>query len=235
MGFGDWLRNVSLPPPVTRHTDTDPSAYPLEWQLDAVVWHQVHGGVNPEAVPAIYAALDLIASSIAQFDTYETTPLSRNPDQFATRYDFLFETAWSLAYHGDAYWLLTPTDRGVETMQVLDPADVDVSWNSGMGRRLREYRWLGKPIPWRWSPEAVPPRGIAHLRFHPEPGRLTGLSPIEAARLTWDGAGYSERWGSTLFGASGVPSGVITAPDPANRDRVGDATYPMGDRPQRRP
>ena len=205
MGFGEWLRNVSLPPPVVRHTDTDPSAYPLDWQLDAVMWHQHHGAISPLGVPAVYAAIDLIAGSIARLKTEPETPLSRDPDTFATRFDFLFETVHSLAWHGDAYWLLTPTERGVDSMQVLDPVDLGVTWDDTLGRRLRAYTWRGK--------EVTSDR-IRHLRFHPRPGELNGLSPIEAARLTWEGAAYSERWGSTLFGASGVPSGVLTAPTP---------------------
>ena len=203
MGFLAWLRGDDIPKLETRHTDTDPSAYPIDWQLDAVIWHQHHGDISPLAVPAVYAALDLIAGSIARLRTDPETPLSRDPDTFATRYDFLFETVHSLGWHGDAYWLLTPTDRGVDSMQVLDPSDIGVTWDDTLGRRLRAYTWRGK--------EVTSDR-IRHLRFHPRPGELNGLSPIEAARLTWEGAAYSERWGSTLFGSSGVPSGVIEVP-----------------------
>ena len=66
-------------------------------------------------------------------------------------------------------------------MQVLDPADVDVEWDDTLGRRRRKYRWKTKDVP--------APR-ITHLRFHPRSGELEGLSPIEAARLTWEGAAY---------------------------------------------
>ena len=79
-------------------------------------------------------------------------------------------------------------------MQVLDPGDVDVEWDDTLGRRRRKYRWKTKD---------VPSERITHLRFHPRPGELEGLSPIEAARLTWEGAAYSEEWGSSLFSASG--------------------------------
>jgi HK97 family phage portal protein len=203
----DWF--FADPAPIeSRHTDTDPSAYPLEWQLDAVVWHQVHGGLHPEAVPAIYAATDLIASSIGRLDTFTSTPLSRQPDPFDTRFDFLFESAWSLAFHGDCFWLLTLTDRGVDSLQVLDPSDVGVDWDDTFGRRIRTYTYQGR---------AVPTSRIRHLRFHPRSGQLLGLSPIDAARLTWDGAASSESWGSSLFGASGVPSGVIEVPTPLTK------------------
>jgi HK97 family phage portal protein len=183
-----------------RHTDTDPSAYPLEWQLDAIVWHQGHGQISPEAVPAVYAAIDLISASVARLDTFTSTPLSRQPDPFSTRFDFLFETVWSLAWSGDAFWLLTPTDRGIDSMQVLDPALVDVEWDDTLRRRLRTYRYETRDLP---------SERIRHLRFHPRPGELRGLSPIEAARQTWEGAAHSEGWGSSLFSASGVPSGVL--------------------------
>ena len=77
-----------------------------------------------------------------------------------------------------------------------------VEWDDTLKRRLRTYTWLGKE---------VPSERIRHLRFHPRAGELRGLSPIEAARVTWEGAAASERWGSNLF-ADGVPSGVLTAP-----------------------
>jgi len=209
MGFLEWLRG-DLPPPLeTRHTDTDPSAYPIDWQLDAVVWHQVHGQVDPERVPAVYAAVDLIAASIAQLETTTTTPLSRRPDPFDTRFNFLFETAHSLAWHGDAFWLQTlfrdpgTETRSIESLQVLPPADVEVTWDDTPGRTRRAYQWKGAEID---------RDRITHLRFHPRPGDLLGLSPIEAARQTWEGAAWAEEYGSTLFGASGVPSGVIKVP-----------------------
>ena len=158
-----WLRGVE--PQETFHTDTDPSAYPIEYQLDSVMWHQHNGAISPLAVPAVYAALDLISASIAQLETQPAPPLSLNPDPFSTRYDFFFETVWSLAWHGDAYWLKTPTERGVDSMQVLDPDDVDVEWDDTLGRRRRTYRWQTKP---------VPTERISHLRFHPRPGEPEG-------------------------------------------------------------
>jgi HK97 family phage portal protein len=204
---------TGAPPAEVRHTDTDPSAYPLEWQLDAVVWHQTHGPISSEAVPAVYAAIDLIASSVARLDTLTSTPLSRSPDQFDTRFNFFFETAWSLAWAGDAYWLKTPNNspdaRGIDSLQVIPPSDVDVNWDDTLGRRLRNYRWLTREIP---------AERIEHLRFHPRPGELHGLSPIEAARETWEGAAHSERWGSGLFAGSGVPSGVLNVPTPLSKE-----------------
>jgi HK97 family phage portal protein len=211
MGLLGWFRGDETPHLETRHTDTDPSAYPIEWQLDAVVWHQYHGQVSPERVPAVYAAIDLISASVAQLETVETTPLSRQPDPFDTRFNFFFETVQSLCWHGDAFWLLTPTDRGIDSMQVLDPADVDVEWDDQFRRRLRSYRW---------KTEEVARSRISHLRFHPRAGQLEGLSPIEAARMTWEGAAYSEEYGSSLFGASGVPSGVLTAPTALSKEEA---------------
>jgi HK97 family phage portal protein len=202
MGLWSWLSGAESNREV-RHTDTDPSAYPIEWQLDAVVWHQNHGPLSAEAVPAVYAAIDLIASSIAGLDTDPETPLTRRPDPFDTRFEFLFETVWSLCWEGDAYWLIAPTERGVDSLRVLPPGDVAVAWEDTYGRDVRKYAWLGKE---------VPADRIRHLRFHPRPGQLEGLSPIEAAWQTWQGAAASESWGSGLFGSSGVPSGVLEAP-----------------------
>jgi HK97 family phage portal protein len=202
MGLISWLKGDDLQSIEKRHTDTEPSAYPIDWQLDSVIWHTHHGPISAEAVPAVYAALDLIGSSVAQLETLEETPLLRKPDPFSSRFEFFFETVWSLAWHGDAYWLLTPTERGIDSMQVLPSADVGVDWDDTLRRRLRTYTWLGKE---------VPSERIRHLRFHPRPGELRGLSPIEAARVTWEGSAASEIWGSQLF-VDGVPSGVLTAP-----------------------
>jgi HK97 family phage portal protein len=183
----------------------------LEWQLDAVVWHQVHGWLDPEAVPAIYAATDLISATVGRLDTHTSTPLSRKPDPFDTRFNFFFDTTWSLCFHGDAYWLLTETERGVDSMQVLPAKDIGVAWDDAFGRRVRVYTFQGRTIP---------SGRIRHLRFHPRPGELEGLSPIEAARLTWEGAAGSESWGSSLFAASGVPSGVIEVPTALTTDEA---------------
>lgn len=213
MGLLGWLRGDVQPELEVRHTDTDPSAYPLEWQLDAVVWHQHHGQISPERVPAVYAAVDLIAASIAQLSTIPDTPLSRLPDPFDTRYNFFFETVWSLCWHGDAFWLQSQLERSVESLQVLPAKDVTVAWDDEDARRRRRYEWRLEPV----SRER-----ISHLRFHPRPGELLGLSPIEAARLTWEGAAYSEEYGSSLFGASGVPSGVLKAPTALTADEAGE-------------
>ena len=67
-----------------------------------------------------------------------------------------------------------------------------------------------------------PPNGSAILRFHPRPGELEGLSPIEAAWLTWVGGAASEEWGSSLFSASGVPSGVLKAPTPLTAEEAAE-------------
>ena len=61
---------------------------------------------------------------------------------------------------------------------------------------------------------------ITHLRFHPRSGELEGLSPIEAAWSTWVGGAASEEWGSSLFTASGVPSGVLKAPTPLTAEEA---------------
>lgn len=207
MGFLDWLRGDTPPELELRHTDTEPSAYPIDFQLDSVMWHQHNGPMSSEAVPAVYAAIDLISASIAQLGTFTETPLSRRPDPFSTRSEFFFETTRSLCFHGDAFWLLTRLDRGVESLQVLDPREIEVSWDD-LPRRRRSFRWNGQP---------VDANRIEHLRFHPRPGELLGLSPIEAARLTWEGAAASEVWGSSLFAESGVPSGVLEVPTPLDK------------------
>ena len=222
MGFLEWLRG---PEPVeTRHTDTDPSAYPIEWQLDAVMWHQHHGQISPLAVPAVYAAIDLISASIAQLETSPAPPLSLNPDPFSTRYDFFFETVWSLCWHGDAFWLKTPTDRGIDSMQVLDPEDVDVEWDDTLGRRRRTYRWKTKD---------VPTERISHLRFHPRPGELEGLSPIEAARLTWEGAAYCRGVGVILVQRIRRSLGCPEGPHSSHLRRSHRTPPPMGSSPER--
>ena len=213
MGLLSWLNTQALPAPALRHTDTEPSAYPIEYQLDSVIWHTYQGLIDPISVPAIYAATDLIAASIARLDTEPSTPLSRDPDRFRTRYDFFFETVWALCVHGDAYWYFVPTTRGVEEMQVLPPTEVDIRWDDTLGRKLPAYTWNGK---------AVPSDRLRHLRFYPRPGQLHGLSPIEAARATWTGAAYSEEWGSSLFSASGVPSGVLEAPTPLTAEEASE-------------
>ena len=77
MSFLSWLRGDV--PQELRHTDTDPSAYPIEYQLDSVMWHQHNGAISPLAVPAVYAAIDLISASIAQLETQPAPPSQSEP------------------------------------------------------------------------------------------------------------------------------------------------------------
>lgn len=200
MGLFDSLRPSTFadpdPPVETRESN-------LELALAAIQLEQQLGSLDPETLPAIYAAEDLIAASIARLELTPDTPLSRRPDPFVHRFDFYFETAWSLAHAGDCVWLHTRTPRGIDSLEVapIDRMTIDFAPGS---RRRREYRLDGR---------LLDAGQLTHLRFHPRPGRARGLSPIAAARVTWAGSVAGERWGAELFASSGIPSGVLVSED----------------------
>ena len=128
-----------------RHTDTDPSAYPIDYQLDAVQWHVEHGLADAESVPAVYAAVDLLASSGARLPTVTSSRLSERPDVFSTRYEFLFESIWSLAMRGNAYWLAPMMsdllEGSPEVLHLFDPERHPFPDRPPRAVRLVEYRY----------------------------------------------------------------------------------------------
>jgi HK97 family phage portal protein len=195
--FRDWLLDAE--PPSDLRTSLDPPPPPVEYQIESIELAQLLGNLDAETLPAVYAAVDLISASVARLGFDEETRLSRRPDPFVTRFDFFFETTWSLAASGNAYWRQTRTERGVDSLEVLDPSAVVVRLDE-RSRRRRVYEYEGEPVD-----------RISHLRFHPRPGRLLGLSPIEASRTTWNGAVYAERYASKTYAESGIPSGVLKA------------------------
>ena len=166
------------------------------------------------AVPAVYAAIDLISASIAQLATAPAPPLSLNPDPFSTRYDFFFETVWSLLLA----WrrLLAANRHGTWHRLACRSSTLKMwTWNG-------TTRWAGGGRKYRWKTKDVPAPRITHLRFHPRPGELEGFSPIEAARLTWEGAAYSETVGVVLVQRFRCSLGVLKAPTPLTSDEATD-------------
>lgn len=206
MGILERLLGTTPPGLETRHDG-------LEDHLEAVIWAQEHGyGGDPETIPAVYAAIDLLAASTARldWDAPNPSPLARRPDPFASRGDFLYETVHSLAAQGNAYWRHTPTERGVQSLEVLDPELVEVRIPDG--RRRRVYRYDGSPI----SASL-----LTHLRFSPRPGEPYGIGPLQAARITFEGTASGAEWASTLFSDGGVPSGTLTVPYELTKTEAG--------------
>ncbi len=197
MGIMQRLMGTAPPGLEARHTG-------LEDHIEAVIWEQANGYVgDPETVPAVYSAIDLIASSVARLEWTDPdpSPLARRPDPFMSRGDFLYETAYSLAGHGNAYWQTSRTERGVSSMEVLDPSLMEV--RLPRGSRRRSYRYDGADLP----------RGaVHHLRFGARPRAPYGVGPLQAARITFEGTAAGAEWASTLFSDGGVPSGTLTVP-----------------------
>ncbi len=141
------------------------------------------------ALVPVYASVRLIADQVASLPLYAyrktatgfvqlplVPTLFQKPSVIGHRYDWLFRMVTSLALRGNAYGLITGRDRldyptGVEWLHpdevvVLDQAP------SGPGSFTDPlYFWQGRRIE---------REDIVHMALFVLPGRVKGLSPIEA-------------------------------------------------------
>ena len=165
------------------------------------------------AVPAAYAAVAMIADSVAAlpWNSYRgnvpsdpVPPILRRPDPFSGLQRTRRQIATALLLDGNAYCYLTAPGRdGYPTVAIPIPrSEVTVKWNSTRTRPI--YRWRGETL--------VENESIMHIRMLDAPGALRGLGPIEAARISVAGMIEGERLATDGYLNGGVPDGVVTVP-----------------------
>lgn len=158
-------------------------------------------------LPAVYRALDIIATSAAQIslDSFrdgvrvEPQPaIVRRPSiTMPDRAEFIEATVLCMATRGNAYWLHNRAGGALQDLTVLSPSAVQVT-EDDKGRPL--YHHDGR---------TYTGADVTHLHRMKLPGQRLGLSPIQAGRAELSSAIDTRDYAAGWFQDSGQPSGVL--------------------------
>lgn len=152
------------------------------------------------SISAVYASVQIINNWLGQMDlsVYKngeelpTPSIVTQPDTESSQYVFIKKTVTSLALTGNAYWKVTrrQSDGVAIALEVLNPTAMNVFTNEA-GKTT--YRYNGYK-----EAKDYTAKNVIHLKTFEVPGRLTGLSPIEANGAGLQGElllrAYSEAW-----------------------------------------
>lgn len=162
----------------------------------------------------VYAAGRLLASSVAALplQTYRRAGGARIkmdfvPDLFwkpsvqGTLYDWVFRAVTSMVYRGNAVGLITARDamQFPTMVEWLNPGDVHVQDDQMFGPGS-----FTNPI-WRWNGRVVPAEDLVHIPWFTLPGRVWGLSPLQAYAATVSTGLSAQQFSNDWFAAGGVP------------------------------
>lgn len=170
-------------------------------------------------IGAVYRAVSIITTSVSQMPLgvyragikIDTPTLIQQPDIQDTQRGFIYETVYSLATHGNAYWRLFGDP--VKVLRVLDPDAVGITEEQGN----RRY-WIGA--------DEIPADQIKHLRLMRKPGYLKGYGPIQFGQSELQAALRLRSFADGWFAMSGVPVGMLTTDqslNPAQAQAFADA------------
>lgn len=208
--FGGWLLSLvgANAPAATIADGTSRAILSRRWQtVDAE---------SALSLTAFYRGVQIHATAMCQLGW----DLERNgrkisaygfvvqPDLDTDRSDFLEYTTVSLYVDGNAFWLKTLTAPGhpdptkVVNLTALNPREV------GVYERI--HRDGTREVYYTYRNVEYAADRIEHLKFLHVPGRLRGLGPVEAARLTFEGALEVREYGARWLSDASSPDGVLT-------------------------
>lgn len=115
--------------------------------------------------------------------------------------DWTSQYVYSAMLRGNVYGITAERDRlrGTPTQIALQHPDL-----------VQPYLDAGV-VQWRANGEEVPAGDMWHRRYHPVPGRVLGLSPIELQALTIGTGISSLRFGAAWFQDGGHPSAILSS------------------------
>lgn len=160
----------------------------------------------------LFACVRILADSVASLPLQpyrragdRREPLTSTPrliDKPAARDDlfrWLHKCVVSLALRGNAYGLIVARD-GYDYPTMIEWLNPDEVYVNEERPTLPEYYWLGSK---------VPTEDIVHIPWMVMPGKVRGLSPVEAFAATI-GVGISAtQYGARWFDNGGTPPGVM--------------------------
>lgn len=135
-------------------------------------------------------------------DPIPTPPLLQRPSaDFDELADWLWAVMASLTLRGNAWGVITGRSG-----PGLLPSQVDLVHPDRVAVSLEEGRQVI-----RIGGEPYDRAELFHVKAFPFPGSMLGLSPIAYAREAIGLGIGAERYGAKLFGATGIPIGVLTS------------------------
>jgi HK97 family phage portal protein len=188
---------------------------------------------------AVLSAVSLLAGDIAGMpmkayvtDGQLTQPIATQPswleapdpqDMAMTAYSHKQQVALSILLAGNAYILCEPNIFNPIRLTVLNPIRVRVVKPS----EERLFQVLGRTSPFEdWSPsdyETFSTANILHIPYLLRPGKLMGLSPIDAQTGNIGISLAMRKWVETFFGKGGQVSGFVVLPQDASETAVKEA------------
>lgn len=168
------------------------------------------GAREAVTIPAVYRALQLLATSAAQLsidverqgrrlDGAQVSPLVRRPSLDMSRSDWIESVVMSMACNGNAFIYPQRVGDMITQLQVWHPAEVAV-WRDRTGETRFTYR--GKDYQ---------RSEVAHLHLMRLPGAVRGVGPIQAAQATMRVTRDMRDYMGSCFDDSGQPTGTLTS------------------------
>ena len=205
-------RALTLDPPA--HWDGWPVSWGTSWDMGSDLRAQENAGVA-------FACMDRIVSALYAMpvEQYDRGRLSGSPvpwvegspfPSYLSVSDGVAEMVWSLLMRGNAYVL--PAGGG---WVVLNP-DAAREDQGPNGQAVLAFEGL----------TADQVASLVHVKYVSRPGRLFGLSPLQAAAESLGVATALQRQAATLAANGGIPSGVLRSDGelaPATAQRYKDA------------
>lgn len=187
------------------------------------------------SLSAFYRGVQIHATAVCQLsigvwrgnDEVATLPsVIAKPDLDLTRSAFLEYTVVSLYVDGNAFWKLTRAPAGaknagqVVNVTGLDPREVGVyEHRDSFGRISIRYHYRGTEYT---------DRDMLHLKMLRVPGMLRGLGPVQAARLTFEGALEVRDYGATWLRDAQIADGILSTEQelaPGDTDKYRNVWY----------
>ena len=161
------------------------------------------------SIGSVYRCVSIITAAISQMPLgvyragieIDTPTIIKQPNVNESQRQFIKQTVWSLATHGNAYWRVYGKYPSIQNLEVLDPSQVSITTENG-----RKHYWLGS--------EEV--RNVKHLRLMTKPGVDKGFGPIQQGQSELIGALRVRRFADQWFGGAGVPVGMLTTDQKLN-------------------
>lgn len=186
-----------------------------------------------QALTAVWASTRLIADTIASLPVgvferqgavriaaerpeWLDSPDLSNPN--ASGFQLWQSVTQSLLYHGNSYSMIVRGNDGrVIEVLPLDPTRVTPERVKidGMSRIVYKIKTDNDTV-------VAPSEDIIHIPLFVKPGRIAGVSPIDACRTALSSAIVAEAFGAKWFRNSGVPSGVIEVPNELTGEQAQD-------------
>ncbi len=187
---------------------------------------------------AILAAVSLLAGDVAALPmrAYETTssgltqPLRRQPawleapdpfDLAITDVVHRMQVAISILLAGNVYVLCEPDVFAPEVLTVLDPTRVNpIKPDRERLFEIMERSTISGPWTSRDRLDTLSSAKVLHIPYMLRPGRLEGLSPIQAQSGNLGISLAMRKWVETFFGKGGQVAGLVSLPLGAQQEDV---------------